>query len=85
MTKRYRIAEEIKQQILRRVKDEGVPVAKAADEHGVSVKVIYNWLAKGVEGAPTLGELARVKRENRELLALVGELTLRLSATQKKN
>ena len=36
MTKKYRIAEDVKQQILHRVKDEGVPVAKAAEEHGVS-------------------------------------------------
>jgi len=47
MNKKHRVADELKQQIIRRIKEEGVSVAQAAQEHGVSVKAIYNWLAKG--------------------------------------
>jgi transposase-like protein len=74
----------VKEQILRRIKDEGVPVSQAAKEHGVSEATIYGWLGKGVKGAPTVGELVRLKRQNEELLALVGELTLGMSRAQKK-
>ena len=84
MKKTYRTAPEIKEQILKRIKEEGIPVVQAAKEHGVNPATIYNWLGKGVKGTPTIGELVRLKRQNEELLALVGELTLASSRTQKK-
>lgn len=83
--KARKIAPEVKQEILRRIKEEGVPVSQAAKEHGISDATIYSWLGKGVRGAPSLAELVKLKRENRELLELVGELTVKLSHTQKKN
>ncbi len=83
--KTHKIAPEVKQEILRRIKEEGVSVSQAAKEHGISDATIYSWLGKGVRGAPTLAELVKLKRENRELLELVGELTVKLSHTQKKN
>ena len=84
MKKTYRTAPEVKEQILKRIKEEGVPVVQAAKEHGLNPATIYNWLGKGVKGTPTIGELVRLKRQNDELLALVGELTLASSRTQKK-
>jgi transposase-like protein len=83
--KNYRIAPEVREQILKRIKEEGIPVAQAAKEHGCSEATIYGWLGKGVKNAPTIGEVVRLKRENSELLALVGELTLTASRSQKKN
>ncbi len=83
--KAHKIASEIKQEILRRIKEEGVPVSQAAKEHGISDATIYSWLGKGIRGAPTLAERVKLKRENRELLELVGELTVKLSHTQKKS
>lgn len=85
MKKGYRIAAEVKADILKRVKEEGIPVAQAAKEHGIHEATIYDWLSKGATGAPTWSEFARIQRQNKELLGLVGELTLRLSNTQKKN
>ena len=70
---------------MKRIKEEGMPVAIVAKEHGVNATTIYGWLGKGVKGMPTLGELVRLKRQNEELLALVGELTLKASQAQKKN
>lgn len=57
---------------MKRVKDEGISVAQAAKEHGVSEGTIYAWLGRGVKGLPTLGELGRLKRQNEELLNLRG-------------
>ena len=82
--KKYRIAPEIKEQILNRVKNEGVSVAQAAKDHGVSNRTIYQWLG-GNAAAPSYAELGKLRRENKALLELVGEMTLKLSETQKKN
>lgn len=84
MKKQYRVAPEVKVQIVSRIKDEGVSVAQAAKDHGVSEASIYTWLGKKAEGAPSVLEVARLKKENTQLLQLVGEMTLKLSETQKK-
>ncbi|HUY69667.1 MAG TPA: helix-turn-helix domain-containing protein [Candidatus Tyrphobacter sp.] len=83
--KTYRIAEEVRVQILRRIKDDGVSVSQAAKDAGVSERTVYDWLGKGAEGAPSWAEFMKLKRENRALLELVGEITLKLSESQKKN
>lgn len=85
MKKTYRIAPDIREQILKRIKEEGIPVVQAAKEHGIHESTIYGWLGRGVKEAPTVGELVRLKRQNEELLSLVGELTLKISQSQKKN
>ena len=82
--KKHRIAPEIKEQIINRIKNEGVTVVQAAKDHGVSEGTIYTWLTKKVEGMPTLAENIKLKRENAQLFALVGEITLKLSESQKK-
>jgi len=83
--KKHRIAPEVKEQIINRIKNDGVSVAEAAKDHGISDQTIYGWIAKKVEGQPTLSELLKLKRENAQLPTLVGEMTLKLSETQKKN
>jgi len=85
MKKFHRIAPELKEQILKRVKEEGVSVIQAAKEHGLHESTIYSWLGKGVKSMPTIAELVKLKRQNEELLALVGELTLKQSQAQKKS
>jgi transposase-like protein len=84
MKKGYKIAKEVKDQIIKRVKEEGVSVAEAAREHGVHEATIYNWLGKGAETGST-AELLRLRRDKKSLLELVGEMTLKLSESQKKN
>jgi transposase-like protein len=75
----------VKEQIINRIKNDGVSVAEAAKDHGISDQTIYGWIAKKVEGQPTVSELLKLKRENAQLLTLIGEMTLKLSETQKKN
>ena len=83
--KTHRISAELKADILRRVKEEGVSVTQAAQEHGVHESSIYNWLGAGAHGAPSWSEFSKIQKQNKELLELVGELTLRLSVAQKKS
>ena len=80
----YRISSDVKEQVLKRIKEEGISVVKASEEHGISTHTIYRWLTKTVENNPTYQEFNKLKKQNRELLALVGELTIKLSQTQKK-
>ena len=82
--KKHRIAPEVKEQIINRIKNDGVSVAHAAEEHGVSEKTIYGWIGAKAEGGPSVLEVAKLRRENEELLKLVGLMTLKLSETQKK-
>ncbi len=82
--KKHKIAPEVKEQIINRIKNEGVSVVQAAKDHGIAEGTIYAWIAKKVEGQPTLGENIKLKRENEQLFKLVGEMTLKLSDTQKK-
>lgn len=82
--KKHRIAPDVREQIINRIKNDGVSVAQAAKDHGISEQTIYGWIVKKVEGQPTISDLIRLKKENAQLLQLVGELTLKLSETKKK-
>ena len=84
MTKQHRAAPDVKEQIINRIKNDGVTVAQAAEEHGISPNTIHSWITRGMEGQPTLSENIKLRRENAQLLQLVGEITLKLSETQKK-
>jgi len=83
--KGYRVAKEVKEQILKRIKDEGISVSQAGQEHGVATQTIYAWLTKGASQNPSWTEFAKLKKENKGLLELVGALTVKLSAAQKNN
>jgi transposase-like protein len=85
MGKPRRIAPEIKEQILKRIKNDGITVAQAAADHGIHETTIYDWLSKGVASIPTLRELRSLKKENAMLKELVGEITVKLSHAQKKS
>lgn len=82
--KKHRIAPEVKEQIINRIKNDGISVTQAAKEHGVSDNTIYTWISKKVEGQPTLAENIKLRKEVEQLLKLVGEITLKLSEAQKK-
>lgn len=73
----------MKEQILTRIKNEGVSILQAAKDHGVSTHSIYKWLGGSADG-PSYADVAKLKKENKALLELVGEMTLKLSETQKK-
>lgn len=80
----YKVNPEVKQQILKRIKEEGVSVTKAAEEHGLSTQTIYGWIAKGVTSPPSVVEVSRLKREVQTLHEIIGRLTVKLSLAEKK-
>lgn len=77
------IPKEIKEQILSRIKNEGVTVSQAAKDHGVSTKTIYNWLRKTAIINPSILEISRLRRENRELKEIIGIITHELHKHKK--
>ena len=83
MTK-HRTAPEVKEQIINRIKNDGITIVQAAEEHGIAKSTIQTWIARKVEGQPSLGDIIKLKKENDQLKILVGEITLKLSETQKK-
>lgn len=84
MGTKYHIAADVKEQILKRLKEDGVPAVQLAEEHGISVYTIYAWLSKRITGYPTLKEVIKLKKQNKQLFELVGELTVKLSQKQKR-
>lgn len=78
------VGKELKEQILKRIKEEGVPVSQAASEHGLKPRTIYQWIARGVTAPPSILEISRLKRENQALKELIGQITLEMSLAKKK-
>jgi len=83
--KGYRVAKEVKAEIIRRVKEEGVSVAQAAKDAGVHETTIYGWLGAGATSAPSWTEVIKLQKQNKELFEVIGELTIQLSQAKKKN
>ena len=82
--KGHRISQEIKQQVINRIKNDGVSVAQAATDHGISTKTIYGWLGAKASGSVSLLAYNKLKRENDELKRLIGVITLEKSMEQKR-
>lgn len=78
------VGKEVKEQIIKRIKEEGVPVSQAASEHGLKPRTIYQWIARGVTAPPSILEISRLKRENQTLKELLGQITLEMSLAKKK-
>lgn len=82
---RYKpISREVREEILRRIKEGGETASHVADEHGVNPNTVYNWLSKeSKRSGVSWSEHNRLRRENEQLKAIVGELTLGLKRTKK--
>ena len=86
MTKsNHRLSKETKQQILKRIKEEGISVAQVAEDHGVSTKTVYNLLTTGVTKPVTWSAYNKLRKENEDLKMFVGQLTVELSKAKKKS
>lgn len=82
--KKHRVALEVKEQIISRIKNDGVTIKQAATDHGIPESTIATWIVRKVEGQPSLGDIIKLKKENDQLKLLLGEITLKLSESQKK-
>lgn len=77
------INKEIKEEILHKIKSDGLSVADAAEEYGISAKTIYGWLGRENSSAPSILEINKLKRKNRELYTMIGMLTTEIEHLKK--
>ena len=82
--KGHRIAGEIKEEIINKIKHEGLSVMDAGDQYGVSTKTIYGWLGTKAKGAVSILEYNKVRKENEQLKQIIGDLTIKMSVEAKK-
>lgn len=85
MANKGRIAAEIKQQIISRIKNDGVTVQVASQEHGVNIKTIYSWLSAPAEAPSHILAINKLKRENEDLKRLLGQALLESERAKKKD
>jgi transposase-like protein len=52
--KTHRTPPEVKADIMRRIKEEGITVAQAAKDHGLHETTVNGWLGAGAQGAQSL-------------------------------
>lgn len=83
MPKYQPVPKEIRDDILRRLKD-GESAVKLASEYGISDKTIYHWTVKSTKKINPILELSRLKRENKALYEMVGVLTVERSKQKKE-
>jgi transposase-like protein len=80
----YRISKEIKDEILSKIKNNGLGVMDAAKQYGISDKTIYNWLGTKAKGVVGLLEHNKLRKENEQLKQIIGDLTIKMSVEAKK-
>jgi len=79
------IDQQIKAEIINKIRDEGMSVISLASHYGISSKTIYNWLRNNVvDGSANLIlENNRLKKENEQLYNLLGRATAELKHPKK--
>lgn len=80
-----RISPEIKEQILHRIRTEGLSAAQAAREHAVSLPTVYAWLQRSTVLPSNILQFNKLRRENEELKRLLGQAMLMNERSKKNN
>jgi transposase-like protein len=82
MSKTSKVPKEIKEEILKSIKEEGLEVKDAAKQYGIHHKTIYGWLSGNISQMSAL-EANRLKRDNQLLTTIIGKLNIALSKQKK--
>lgn len=77
------IPRDVKEYILKRIKESGKTVTEIAKEHGIGKSAIYKWLRDETNGSSD-PEIFKLKKENQLLKQLVAELSLKLREGEKR-
>lgn len=79
------IANETKQEIINKIRNDGLSVRDASTDYGISTKSIYRWIRDGVSGGDQnlILENNRLKKENEQLYALLGRATAEMKRPKK--
>lgn len=77
------IKKEIKEEILFKIKSEGLRVSEAAKNYGLCDRTIYGWLSSTGITNPSSQIVAQQKREIDNLYTIIGKLTTALNRLKK--
>ena len=66
-----------------KIKNEGLTVSQAAKDYSINNRTIYGWLKKTAITNPSILEISRLRRENRELKEIIGMVTHELHKHKK--
>ena len=77
------ISKEVKEEILSKIKSRA-RVSDVSKDYGVSTKTIYYWLRGKADAGTSIVEVRRLRKENEELKAIVGALTMDLTKLKKR-
>jgi len=80
----FKIAKEIKDEIINKLKHEGLSVADLATRYGISNRTIYAWLGTKAKGVVGLLEYNKLRKENEQLKQIIDDLTIKMSVEAKK-
>ena len=83
MAGKTKVALEIKEEIIKKIKDGGLAVTEVSKQYGVSDKTIYGWLRVGISPGATVMENNRLKKEKQQLIQTIGLLTVALEKSKK--
>jgi transposase-like protein len=77
--------QETRNEIIAKIRDEGMTVAEAARQYNIGPKAIYGWMRDGVVNSSTslILENNRLKKENEQLYNLLGRATVELKKSKK--
>lgn len=78
------ISKEVKEEIISKIKA-GAKVVDVSKDYGVSTKTIYYWLRGKADSGTSVVEVRRLRKENEELKAIVGALTMDLTKLKKRS
>ncbi len=79
-----RIDPQIREQILSRIKNDGVSAMKAANDAGISPKTVYGWLTTHTKAGDPVLENNRLRRELDAAHAIIGRFAIEIEKTKKK-
>lgn len=83
MGKRY--SREVKEEVLAKIRS-GQKVSEVAQIHGMSEMTIRTWLGRDAAGGGSMTlEVSRLRRENAELVRIIGELKVDSERQKKKS
>ena len=77
------VPRDVKEYVLKRVRESGKSVAEIASEHGIPKSRIYIWLKDETSGGSD-PQLLRLQKENSLLKQLVAELSLKVRENEKR-
>lgn len=78
------VPKDIKEYILKKIKEGGKSVPEVAEEHGIGKTAIYTWLRNETADGGADPQLFKLQKENRLLKQLVAELSLKLRESEKR-